>query len=107
VLIDTKLNADHFAEERTTRDSRHRWHSVMIVPSSTACFVSQACKRNRYLSSDAPRLPLSGCNADHCNCKYRHYADRRGAPRGAEERGASPARVVDNRRVNPDRRPHD
>lgn len=85
MLIDTKLNAEHFAEART-RDTRLRWHAVTIVPSSESCFISQACRRNRYLSSDAPRLPLSGCDADRCDCKYRHFADRRGAPRRAARR---------------------
>lgn len=90
------------------RETRHRWHAVTIVPSSAACFVSQACKRNRYLSADAPRLPLSGCDAGHCDCKYRHFTDRRTAARRWEERGApAAAPVADNRRGLPDRRPQD
>ena len=31
----------------------------------------------RYLSKDAPRLPLRDCTESGCTCRYRHYEDRR------------------------------
>ena len=37
----------------------------------------------------APRLPLKGCNAQRCECRYRHFADRRGDPRREDETGAA------------------
>jgi hypothetical protein len=40
----------------------------------------------RFLSHEAPRLPLPECSAGTaCPCGYKHYADRRGPPRRAEE----------------------
>jgi len=40
----------------------------------------------RFLSSEAPRLPLPGCGAGAaCSCAYKHHRDRRGQPRRAEE----------------------
>jgi|GEM_PF-4650964 len=31
----------------------------------------------RYLSHSAPQLPLLECNCKNCNCRYKHYEDRR------------------------------
>jgi hypothetical protein len=59
--------------------------------------AAQRLKGKRFLSNDAPTLPLPEC-VMRCGCKYRHYEDRRGQPRRAEERGAPPGRVSINRR---------
>src|SRR5262249_54788293 len=66
------------------RDSR--WHAVSIVSSSQSCEAARALKERRFLSRDAPRLPLPDCaQAEHCRCSYRKYADRRAGPRRDEE----------------------
>ena len=57
--------------------SQRRWHAVAIVGTSHACAAAQACKGGRYLSVDAPRLPLAGCDASICDCTYQHFQDRR------------------------------
>ena len=47
----------------------------------------QMLGEQRFLDSDALRLPLAGCSApDACQCKYKHHEDRRGLPRRREER---------------------
>jgi hypothetical protein len=78
--------------------SRRPWHAVVIVAGPSACAAALGCKGKRYLSKDAPRLPLAACDTRGCQCKYRHYEDRRGPPRRAEERGSPPARVAMNQR---------
>jgi hypothetical protein len=82
-----------------SRAKRHRWHAVAIVATATACAAARACKDNRYLSAEAPRLPLAGCDATRCECRYGHFDDRRRGPRRAQEKnGVTPKRVsVDNR----------
>ncbi|MGI9323979.1 MAG: hypothetical protein ACR2PZ_02090 [Pseudomonadales bacterium] len=47
---------------------------------------------NRYLMSEAPSLPLTGCDAESCNCRYVRLDDRRQDARrdadlGIEHRG--------------------
>jgi len=63
----------------STADARlqRRWHAVGIVGTAHACAAAQACKGGRYLSVDAPRLPLAGCDASICDCTYQHFPDRR------------------------------
>jgi hypothetical protein len=58
------------------------WHAVSIVCTSASCAAAQALKGQRYLSADAPRLPLSDCtSAAACPCVYRKHSDRRAGPR--------------------------
>jgi hypothetical protein len=43
-------------------------------------------KGQRFLSADAPRLPLLACTSpETCHCVYRKYADRRAGPRRETE----------------------
>jgi hypothetical protein len=90
-----------------TRNSRHRWHSVTIVAPARACAAALANKGTRFLSSEAPRLPLKQCDAARCDCKYRHFPDRRGEPRRAEDAGAPSKSVKNERREKRGRRESD
>ena len=63
-----------------------RWHAITIIGTNYACAAAQACRGKRYLSSEAPRLPLTECDAKRCECRYRHFADRRGPPRRRAEK---------------------
>ena len=89
------------------RAVRHRWHAVAIVGTADACAAAKACKDSRYLSAEAPRLPLAGCDAKCCDCRYAHFDDRRRAPRRAEDRGGVPKRVATEQRVRRGRRATD
>jgi hypothetical protein len=75
------------------------WSAVSIVCTSASCAAAQALKGQRYLSADAPRLPLSDCtSADACPCVYRKHPDRRAGPRreadttGLRRSGPTPER---------------
>jgi hypothetical protein len=59
------------------------WHAVGVTSAgSPCCRASVSARRIRYLSSEAPPLPLSGCTQPkNCTCKYKHFADRRAGPR--------------------------
>jgi hypothetical protein len=80
---------------------RLRFHCVTVVAGVNACPASLAFTATRLLSADAPRLPLAGCDRPElCSCAFRHFNDRRAAPRRAGERGelADPWAVTDRRR---------
>jgi hypothetical protein len=62
------------------------WHAVAISTGSTCCKSAQQLKQTRFLSSQAPSLPLQGCTqSKSCRCKYKHFSDRRSGPRRATE----------------------
>src|ERR1700679_3682829 len=74
---------------------RVRWHAVSILTPPASCQTARALRGVRFLSNEAPHFPLTGCSLGaSCPCAYKHYADRRGAPRRAEE-------ITGVRRSNP------
>jgi hypothetical protein len=63
----------------TTRKPPAKWHAVAVVLQTTSCAAAAMCRNTRFLSKDAPRLPLANCeHPDQCRCKFKHYEDRRG-----------------------------
>lgn len=54
-----------------------RWHAVCIQPVGKRCEAATALIGKRFLSKDAPRLPLRDCDQPACQCRYRHHDDRR------------------------------
>jgi len=49
--------------------------SIKIGP--RACSAAKYLRGKRFLSSQAPALPLSKCDISDCTCKYDYYKDRR------------------------------
>ncbi len=43
----------------------------------------------RFLSREAPPLPLKNCPNGNCECLYQHYDDRRATPRRARDLGVA------------------
>jgi len=73
---------------KVPQGAKQQWHAVTIVTSGHACEAANLLKGHRYLSQQAPKLPLECCPApEYCRCTYRHFADRRGGPRRGADRG--------------------
>ena len=63
-----------------------RWHAVSVKPAAGACPAALSGKNRRWLSREAPMLPLPGCTRpDTCQCTYQHHDDRRAGGRRAAE----------------------
>lgn len=83
------------ATSRTTRKRDRRtgfgvtdpFHAVSIRPANEGCPAVESLKLQRFLSEEAPALPLPECGARDCACKYIHHADRRS---GARNRRSGP-----------------
>jgi hypothetical protein len=63
------------------------YHAVSIVTCLHPCDTAKKAIGQRFLSKQAPRLPLPGCDAERCECKFRHHGDRRAGPRRRDEIG--------------------
>jgi len=61
------------------------WHAVSIAPCKQACVPARHAFRVRYLSKQAPPLPLAGCTTRNCECRYRHHEDRRSSLRRSSD----------------------
>lgn len=60
------------------RNEHNKYHAVTITPGRPSCALAAQLVGKRFLSADAPALPLPGCAA-RCHCRYIHHADRRAA----------------------------
>src|SRR5579872_2263483 len=59
-----------------------RWHAVCVDAKPLSCAAAQELRGKRFLSPEAPSLPLMECpNRANCPCTYRHHEDRRGKQR--------------------------
>ena len=67
------------------RKAAEPWHAVSIVPGERICAAARALKGQRFLSREAPTLPLRECDLTVCKCRYTHHPDRRVGPRRARE----------------------
>lgn len=53
------------------------FHSVSIRLSKNACAAAEDLSGRRFLATAAPPLPLPGCDAAECNCRFVQHQDRR------------------------------
>jgi hypothetical protein len=66
-----------------------RFHAVTIAAGPRACPAALMLRDQRFLSRDAPPLPLKGCSCAKCECHYEHHDDRRKSGRRARDLGVS------------------
>ena len=83
------------------------FHAVSIKRGPDACDAVKAIHDARFLSREAPRLPLPDCMSGHCRCTYEHFHDRRDGGRRDSEIGLPSATPSVNRRRNRGRRTTD
>jgi hypothetical protein len=73
---------------RASADPRRStpWHAVSVIAGARCCQAARLLQGTRFLSADAPRLPLSQCTMGaSCVCAYKHHEDRRGQPRRRDD----------------------
>jgi hypothetical protein len=62
-----------------TAVSAHPYHCVAIHHDHEdgACAAVKRLSGQRFLSKEAPPIPLPACDAASCRCRYLHFEDRR------------------------------
>ena len=83
------------------------WRAVSVVPGGIACELALQLRGRRFLTREAPRLPLTECNRQNeCQCKYQHLPDRRGSSRREADSGfgSAPKPMTAERRRPGERR---
>ncbi len=53
------------------------YHAVSIRPGLNACRAVWLQVGDRYLLTEAPDLPVKGCDNPHCECSFNQHDDRR------------------------------
>ncbi len=90
---------------KQTKPQVNPYHCVEVKIPYDACEAVMQLEGKRYLSADAPILPLPACN-QNCKCKFKHHNDRR---RKEDRRDAFDSSGIHfsgakNRRMGQDRR---
>ena len=91
-VSDDTLRTRDGRDRRTDFTEGNPFHAVSILPSEEHCAAVGSMKVQRFLSEEAPSLPLEECGAADCQCRYVHHTDRRD---GARDRRLGPAEDVD------------
>jgi hypothetical protein len=61
--------------------SKEAWNCVSIARGRHSCAAVAKLNGHRWLLAEAPTLPVEGCTAKQCHCRFRHHADRRASDR--------------------------
>ncbi len=64
-------------------------HAVSIATGPRCCGAARDLRGERFLSRDAPKLPLKDCDRADCACRYEHHKDRREGLRRARDMGVA------------------
>ena len=69
----------------------------------TCCQAARDIAGQRFLTRNAPMLPLDGCDAPECQCTYKRFDDRRTEYRRLSDVGFDMASQMheDDHRENP------
>ncbi len=65
------------SRSRVRLPSAERYRAVSILSRSCACSTVSELEGRRFLADEAPLLPVPGCDAAKCGCRYARHGDRR------------------------------
>ena len=77
------------ASRLVAKKATQTFHAVTIQPGRLCCQEARALQGQRFLSREAPTLPLRNCTCENCTCLYQHYGDRRAGARRARDMGVA------------------
>ncbi|MDX1508625.1 MAG: hypothetical protein R3358_10120 [Woeseiaceae bacterium] len=64
-------------DRRVSTNTSSKYHAVAIKFPSYACDAAKSIAGKRFLSSEAPPIPLPDCDGRECECTFLHFKDRR------------------------------
>ena len=102
------LNYRSKSTQRTSHKDTQQFHAVSIKPCANACSQVKELKGKSFLASEVSQIPLTGCDAKTCTCRYVHYKDRRDGEDRRYPSGLMSSVLADEeqRLTNNDRRHH-
>ena len=82
------------------------YRAVSVVAGDCACEPVMALQGKRFLvtSGEVPMLPMPGCDAAKCVCRYSHHEDRRDLEAGDRRQWSSLQSELFSREGNSNRR---
>jgi hypothetical protein len=92
---------------RGLADTSGNYHCVELRYRRDACDAVKRLGAKRFLPDEAPGIPVPGCDAAQCSCRYVHHDDRRHDDRRhpfAQQASLPPPAAGGERRTRKDRR---
>ena len=83
-----RLDVDAIARP-VMQNGRSTYFGVVLVRRDSGIRDAQGLRGKRFLSHEAPALPLKNCGSPQCECRYEHHDDRRKVGRRAHDLGVS------------------
>ena len=77
---------------------------VEVLQQPDACKAVRRFAEKRFLSGEAPAIPVPGCDAAKCSCRYVHHKDRRHMDRRNPHAYQPKTQAGGERRIKRDRR---
>lgn len=69
------------APKPVVRAISYRCVGIETPDPHAACSAVRALSGHRFLAGQAPQIPVPGCSAARCTCKFVHFDDRRSGDR--------------------------
>lgn len=102
-----KRRHSRVARVRDLKRPSDNYHCVELRYRRDACDAVKRIGARRFLPGEAPGIPVLGCDAGRCSCRYVHHEDRRDSDRRdpvAQWANQPPASAGGERRSKRDRR---
>lgn len=88
ISFNPRLWLERVLASKADQTSVSPFHAVEIRYTNHACQAAQDTRGKRYVSAEAPILPLGQCDRpDQCQCRYQHHEDRRAGSRRDADNG--------------------
>lgn len=72
---------------RAESASEKQFHAVSVSLGANCCDAIKQFTDTRFLTTEAPKLPLEACDKTQCSCRFRRHADRRRESRRLADSG--------------------
>jgi len=77
-------------QKKPVAEVRPKFPAVEIDPGlNQCCEAVRNLRGQRYLMTNAPSIPVPGCDAKTCNCRYQRFTDRRHETRRGLDAGVA------------------
>lgn len=76
--------------QEPVRTQPSRYQAIAIFRGTVCCSIARRFSEHRFLTREAPTLPLNGCTMpQRCECRYLKFKDRRGDSRRLDDFAAA------------------